>query len=360
MVEADRLMQGAVMVVVLMVILATIGLVASGLDDTEIETVENPAALETTSTWVEFQATGHADGDVEEINQVRDTTGYALSFDGDGYVTTGEEDIDGLEDNWSVTTAVWIDQDATDGDMVVLATGDPDLIIRYNDSQWHAFVYGITDSYELTLDATDETNRTHVTVQLNESSLALYERTGADTEQSVTTDLDGGSVEGNLSAAEDLSGQLDETRLFDEELNQSQRADLYTDPARGVVGANETARLMYDEGSGSTTAVFFQGIDAEVVNAEWVADGVAPTVLTDGVDYEIDDGEIRALEGGALDNRGVAWVEYEFRAATWVGAILSLASTAVSLFAIGLILIPAVAIALLLRSTLRGQGSARR
>ena len=86
------------------------GAVFDAVDTTTIEERETSQLLPQSDQLYEFQTVGYLSGEVLNITQVRDTTGYALYFDGsaNSYVSIDDdEDLDLLgDDDWTVTSAV--------------------------------------------------------------------------------------------------------------------------------------------------------------------------------------------------------------------------------------------------------------
>lgn len=256
---------------------------------------------------------------------VRNSRGLALRFAGtnDSYLT-GEAGVDIVNDStWTVSQGAWVDPNATDENMTVLAVGDPNLVVRYEGARpqptWAAIYNDYDSSHRVTVDATDPTNATVLQVVRNGSTLSIHRNTTQGTSAQVTVS---GSVDGDLTGAQNFDGRLDETRAFLDALNASQRTHIVTNPTYPLANASTASRVMYDRGAEfPTVAVYFVGSDATASNASH-AQGFAGVVLNDAGDLNLlnsddynwrnDGPEIAAVQGSRLDGAPVVFVVYEY------------------------------------------------
>jgi len=87
----------------------------------------------------------------------------------------------------------------------------------------------------------------------------------------------------NVSAT--FSGVADEIRWSNSSVNNSTLEDYSDNPTIPFDGSDRVARFMFEEGEGSTTAVYFAGTEADIVGASWTS-GVEGRTLQQGSDYE--------------------------------------------------------------------------
>lgn len=104
-------------------------------------------------------------------------------------------------------------------------------------------------------------------------------------------------------------GRQDEIRVFNLSVSNATIATYASDPIKPLPGTNRVARLMLDEGSGSSTHVYFAGTTASVTAPEWGAGVDAPN-LESGTDYTLQESPLRLkiLAGGYADGAPVVWV----------------------------------------------------
>lgn len=334
---------GAILLIGAFLMGALGGSVSGGIEDR----VRHPSI--TTGTYQSFE---HTDNTIKTIYNVRDTRGYAINLTGaDNSYVQSNADLDiATDQTWTVSTWAAVHPDATQQSMAAVSV-DGRVILKYNGTEgnWTAYYYddSSTSSDEVTVNATSPTAMTHLAVVADGSTLTIYR----NNTQGTTADLtDDSQVSGSLDA-DNWHGTLEETRTFDDPLTSTSRQQLIDDPVGPLADTNRTARLMYDEGSGTSTAIFWAGTDATVSNAEWTQRGFDGQDVLEGTDYELDveDGRVKALAGGRLDGAPTVWIDYRVGAYPVRNSIMDTVSSAVSLGG----LLPIVIIATLL---LKGLG----
>jgi|APHM01.1.fsa_nt_gi hypothetical protein len=148
-------------------------------------------------------------------------------------------------------------------DQVIAQAGD--LIVHYNESnnEYQAWYYDATTrgSNEVSVAAPTPTNPTLVCGQVfgNGGGLTIFR----NTTQGTSAVIDGTSTE-PAPVAGNLDGLLEETRLYPDNLNTSQRADLDSQRVQAVTGITPTFRVAYDtaESSPSQVDAYFTTGDA--------------------------------------------------------------------------------------------------
>lgn len=343
------LVLGAVALVVLSVTLllgiTLVGDIAVGLEETKDPRNKTASPNPQTGEVVSFEDTTHS-ATIHDVWSVRDSQGNAVRLTGadDSYIQS-QEDVDlASDDTWTVSTWAAVNSSAT-GETMTAVSANARVIIEYNgsDSQWSAWYYkeGSRDSYRVNVSAPSPTDYTLVTATANSTHFTIYR----NTTQGEVVDITTSSIEDATVEASNWDGTLDETRVFDDATNDSQQSDLHSNPVAPRKDRDRSARIMYDEGHGDTTAIYFTGARADVSNATWV-DGLPGNDLVEGTDYELDQeaGTITAVAGGKIDGAPVVWIEYRYEPLNKVGKLAAVLTGAYGLFATSVLIIPAVAI----------------
>lgn len=300
-----------------------------------------------TGTAVEFAETEGA-SEVLEVYQVQDSTGRAIALTGapDSYYQSRERVDLAADDTWSVSTWARVDSGAA-GETMTAISANGRVLIQYNGTsgEWVGWYYddGTGNSYRLAGAAPNQPqNLSLVTLTANGTHVTLYRNTTQLDTQSVTT----AAVESAELNATGWNGVLDEARVFDDATNASEQATLHANPVAPRPARNRTARLMFDEGSGKTTAIYFTPTVADLSNTTWVASGLPGHTLDEGTDYEIDadSGTITALAGGRIDGAPVVWIDIRYKSLNAVGEVGAAISGAFGLFGASVLVVPAVAV----------------
>lgn len=346
-----------VFTIVLLLGLALVGNMAADIGETRDPFNKTASPNPTTGEAVSFEDTSHA-AEIHEIFSVNDSTGYAiqLSGAGDSYVRSDQNVSIASDDTWTVSTWARVSDGAANDTMTAISANGR-VLIEYNGTtgNWSAWYYddGSRDSYQVEVSAPNQPeNLTLVTATSNGTHFTIY----ANTTQGETADITSSSLEDSEINATNWAGTLEETKTYDDYTNLSEQQDLYDNPIAPKTDRNRTARLMYDEGSGSSTAIYFAGTTATISNGTWV-NGLAGHELTEGSDYEIDQssGTITALEGGRIDGAPVVWIDYRYEPLNRIGQIGSSLMSAFTLFGVGAIIIPAaVVLGVLVYGLIRG------
>jgi hypothetical protein len=255
----------------------------------------------------------------ENVTQVQQSLGTALSLDGDGSVSaTGLPATDSTVSlcTWAETRAPDVNQSVThyDGRMALQYAGnrsDPHYVVTYYD-QTDREVYDA--AVNLTAAGLDADTPTHLCAQADGSTLTLY--ANGTQGESVALDGAGAVTDGGFGGFAPLSGVVEETRVFDRDLLSSERTALRQTPTAPLPGG-ASARLMFDTRRGvgqpfDSTPVFFTDATA-AIDGGTVADGYDGQTLAEGSDYAVRDGgrTIAVLDGGRLDGAPVVFVTYD-------------------------------------------------
>lgn len=312
--DGDGVINAVVLVLILSIALV-VGIAA-------IDAVSDPVDVEQRSSTVLLDGTGetvhiesYGSGSDETV---RNSLGNAIAVTGanDSYVAT--DGLIGLDlgENFTVSQGAWVSDASTNEEMVVLALGSGDLLLRYDgpNNQWQVWLYRPPgDTYVANVSVDDPTNGSVVTAVRADDDLTIY-RNGTAGE---TVDLSQPSDAGIGPDGENFNGTIDETRIFQAAVASADVDALASDPIHPV-GEQELARLMYDDVSDSTVPVYYTGTSATASNTS-VVDGFEGEVMeasgwlfTRDYDWETRGPKITPEEGGLLDPHPVVFVDYEY------------------------------------------------
>lgn len=295
---APTIVKGLVVVIVASLVLTTLmgTFIGDGADE---ESFEPSTETATKLSTAEDRPAGFS---------VEPTTGNAVAFSGDGYV---EHDA---PDNWSnsslgvcLTAYAGADNEInTNATYSAFAAENASLLIEYHAGDWRAIKFANNNSSVVSTPAT-EFSETQLCVDWNETSetLTLFEN-GSEADNATLT-----TTEPTRQVSNDWLGWLDEVRLMGG-VNSSVADTYANDPVNPLTSVDHDARLMFDEGRGDDTRVFYADQQtATIVNGGWTS-GVSGPVLEEDVDYvvNVDPLTLRAVEGGYLDGAPIVYVSW--------------------------------------------------
>lgn len=268
--------------------------------------------------------------DVPDSVTVEATTGNALAFDGsDSVDMTGPTDFD--NGSWTICAAAQLDDGVSqNGTYDVWAYENETILLQYDAGQWSVYYNNSTASAKAEINAPSPSIGFAAVCGRYEASTGTL--TVARNGSLATDSMDQSVERRNLSAK--WNGTLDEVRGFDQALADSELQTYGSDPIEPLPGTGREFRLMFDEGSGSETAVYFGSGPVGVDGASWT-DGVAGPTLTRGTDYQLKTSPfgIAIVAGGYLEGAPVEHV-------SWTGNRVPLGlGSIITLFAALLILV---------------------
>jgi len=278
--------------------------------------------------------------DIPASVSVQATKENALKFDGESYVaSSGPSDLD--NGSWSVCVSTHLPQEANaNATYTAYAYNNSSILIQYDAGEWMAYHDNGTVDGKATV-ASSGPNQDDSGLFFGWFSddskdfvpvCGVYNATSNEISvtaegQTSTSSLSSSTTSRNVS--EDWVGTLDEVRTFDGALSSNQVDQYMSDPIKPMDGANRTSRLMFDEGSGSTTTVYFAGTSATINGAAWT-NGVQGPNLEKGTDYELHEEPfaITILSGGYLEGSPVQFVSWgslvPFNVISLMGVLFSL------------------------------------
>lgn len=253
---------------------------------------------------------------------VKATRGNALDFDGNETIASAApENL--TQGSWTVCAAAELSHDAnSNATYDIFAYDNASLLLQYDAGQWSAYYDNGSADAKATINAVSpKSGFTPVCARYNASAddLVIVRNGTVSGADSLTTTTDSR----NLSS--DWRGRIDEVRTFADPLEQEDLNTYAQDPIKPLPGTNRTARFMFDEGSGSTTAVYFANESEEVQGADWTS-GVSGQPMRNEEDYELsgDPLSIRYNASGYLNGAPVVYISWEWKSGGMVFGMLPL------------------------------------
>jgi len=213
--------------------------------------------------------------------------------------------------SWSLCATGQLSSDANPNATYTLAAADNGTaLLLYSNESWVAYYHNQStdDLAKATLPASNaQSQLVPVCGRYNATSNELVVM--ADGTVSAPDPADG--TTDSRPVSHDWHGRLDEVRAFENSVANTTLTAYATDPIQPFPSESRAARFMFDEGSGSTTTVYFAGEDAEIGSATWT-NGVAAPGVSEGSDYSIsiDPLAITVLSGGYLVGAPVVFVSW--------------------------------------------------
>lgn len=264
------------------------------------------------------------------------TTDNAVRFDVDNrarYVDTNHGSA-WRNGSWGVMLVGDLDENVSQAAAYsAFSEGDGDLQIMRADGDWLAYYDNGTDSASVRVDARNQTTEGGGLLSDGETTSAepvvVRWDDGNSTLSIETPDHAANATADSNSEPRpptyDWVGTLDAVRLIEQHPTDGDVASYLSEPVAVLPDseANQTARYMLDESSGTTTQPYYSPTTADVVGGELGADGVDGPGLVEGSDYELAFGpfEFTALVGGAADGAPVVHLRWGSTADGLVGAV---------------------------------------
>lgn len=268
-------------------------------------------------------------GEVPDSATVLATTEAAISFSGSGgYVEASTSDT--LTDgSWTVCAAAELADDANQqATATVYAHDNASILLQYDAGNWMAYASNDSHDAKATLDApAAASGLTPICGRFNATTEAVTISRGSSVSSPAT--MSTSPALRNVTVA--FTGTIDEVREFNASLDDAALQAYAADPIEPRPGTERVSRFMFDEGTGSSTAVYFAGVDGTIHNGTW-ADGVADPGLSRGTDYELSPRpfSVRAVQVAYLDGAPimhVRWSDSYFDVGFgWFGAAVSIVS----------------------------------
>lgn len=287
------------------------------------------------------------------------TTGNAVSVAGTSDSNVSWRVVDEVEHGpWTACTYAEVGDGANlDATMDVVALVDGAIQLEFDAGHWAVYYSNGTHDAYARAAAPAPTDPETVCGRYDGTSLELW----VDGNQQASATLTTGPATRNTSVP--FEGTLDEIRVTNDSVPAARLATYDRYPAVAFDdGRAKAARLMLDEGSGTTSRVYFETSNATLHNATWT-DGVSRTALAQSGNYSwaTDPWGIVATDGGYLDDAPVVYVDYRAGGSPFGAALLAirdLLGVGFVLMSIGMITIPAVTlVAYLLSSEMADLGS---
>jgi hypothetical protein len=241
--------------------------------------------------------------------QVRATRGNGLQLDESAVTSTATDNV--TDGSWTLCAVGQLASDANTNATYALAAADNGTaLLLFSNQSWVAYYQNAStgDTAKATLSASSpQSSLTPVCGRYDDTSNELVVMAGGTVSAPDTAD----ATTDSRSVAHDWRGAIDELRVFDEAVANATLTAYASDPIQPFPSTQRAARMMFDEGSGSTTTVYFAGEEASIGTATWT-DGVSGPGLSAGSDYSIsvDPLVITVLSGGYVEGAPVVFVSW--------------------------------------------------
>lgn len=248
--------------------------------------------------------------DVPSDVNVEATTETAVYLDGESSIDSASPV--GLDTgNWTACATTELDGNVQ-GTYNLLAYNSSSILIQYDRGNWTAYYDNGTADATVSLPATSD--RTTVCSRYD-GELQLIVNDDYSSQQPLTTQTT------TLNTSWRWEGMIDEVRLFNASESNEAISGYMNDPVAPLPDTNRTARFMFDEGSGSTTYIYFVDEEVSIGSTTTWTDGIPNPAdawfgfveaIEEDEDYELraDPFEIRILNGGYLEGAPVVHIEW--------------------------------------------------
>ena len=241
--------------------------------------------------------------------QVRATRGNAIQLEGSAVTSTTTDNV--TDGSWTLCAVGRLAADADiDATYTLAAADNGTALLLYANETWVAYYQNAStgDTAKATLTASSpQSSLTPVCGRYDDATGELVVMADGTVSAPDTAD----ATTDSRSVAHDWHGTIDELRAFDEAVGNSTLTAYASDPIQPFPSTQRTARMMFDEGDGTTTTVYFAAEDASIGSASWT-DGVAGPGLSEGTDYDlaVDPLEITILAGSYVVGAPVVFVSW--------------------------------------------------
>lgn len=238
---------------------------------------------------------------------VRATREYAVALDGNDVVeSTAPTNL--TDGDWMLCAAAELDE-STDQNLTydVFAYKNATVLLQFDAGQWSAYYDNGTHDAKAEIAAPSPTDGlTPVCAGFDNSSqtLVVTRATSVSNPVALTSSPDARNI------SENWTGRIDEVRGFGT-FSNSTMTSYGSDPVQPLPGTDRLARFMFDDGSGSTSTVYFTSADAQLVGATWTT-GLDDPGMTRGIDYRLepDPFRLKIASGGYLVGAPVEFVTW--------------------------------------------------
>lgn len=340
--QTAALARGALLLLVAFVVVLFAALVGGAIIAGAINTETKTATIdpEAGSAVVVDQSIETVPGET----RVYPTTGFAVAFAGTADSFASWRTVEAVENGpWTVCAWIHVADDATlDATMDLVAVANGSIQLEYDAGNWLVYYDNGTHDGLVRTTAQAPTDPETVCGRWTGSQLELW----ADGSLDGSTDLTTGPATRNVSV--NLEGAVDEVRVSNQSASASLLSTYASKPTIPFDGTDRAARLMFDEGQGASSNIYFQSPDATLNNSTWTQ-GVPVRNLTRVGNYSWGQRpwSLTATDGGDLDDAPVAYIDYRGGGNAFGSALLqirSLVGTAIVLFGVTLLAIPTVAV----------------
>lgn len=250
---------------------------------------------------------------VPETDEPSDVSGVTVvatrergaSLDGASYIDTPDGNI---SQSWTVCQVGALASDHNQqASYDFFAYENESITLRYTAGNWTVRRLKNGTNTAASATASSPTQLTTVCGRWNASSQTL--NLLVDGNQVASSSV--GEVDRPRPVAVPWRGTVDETRVFNGTVSDSQISTLASDPITALPGTERTLRVMYDENIGGGVRAYYSSSNAQFVGDISLTAGVTAPGLTEGTDYEFGGSvTVTPLSGGYLDGAPVVFIDY--------------------------------------------------
>ncbi len=295
------------------------------------------------------------DGTIVEDMEVQAINSSTTSLE-DAVKLSGEPDskvsasFDGdVDANWSVCSWAAAEPSVVDGNESRTIVGYNDVVLSYNgsDDVYRAWYYDESsrNSYtaEVAAPTANATDSTLVCAVGTESSLTVWRNTTAGTSVATT-----GESTAPAPPSANWNGTVEETRVWDYDLNSSQVSEFHSEPVLAISGPAPVARLTYDtwDRSSDSVRVHFAGGSASLSSASFT-DGFDAVPVQAGTDFKTTgllNNTVVPTDTGVVEEGTVLFLRWTGQGGTVLTTLASSLGGALNLLALGVVVLAAAMI----------------
>lgn len=238
---------------------------------------------------------------------------------------------------------------SNNNDAILLTTQDGVLWYNGTADQWQGYYYNVSsrNSYTTAVTATNPTTPTLVCL----NAVGSYVNVTANTTAGPNTVTTADNIADYPANVSNWDGTVDETRVFDEPLNGTQRADWVSEPVLAVDGEAPAYRVTFDNFGSSMVYDTYFASGSATANGASVGTGLTGPAITEGTDFSVSGTTLSILSGSTvLDPTGeVLYLAFVSEGSAAFGHIVSAWASLGSMAALIPLLLITVAIITILR-----------
>lgn len=242
--------------------------------------------------------------------------------------------------DWSACTAASLSADANqDGTYNAFAYDNASVLVQYDAGNWRAYVTNGSHYATTTVPApSPQDGFTPVCARYDDATDTVTLNASGNTSTSVLS-----TSRPARNVSESWNGRLDETRVWNRTLTDSETAGYASRPNLPITD-DRVARFSFDEGSGPDTRVYFLNGTVSIGGASWTQGLTSPAAPASAYELSGTPFQIQLTDGGVLDGAPVVWVDYTSPFGGVLSQVFSVGAAALGLLIVGILVMAARAV----------------